>query len=404
MAAVAPGAWVREGAVYKRRNRADRSPGGGGVNQVGPVGVSDRPTGTGYVRYEDLFTSGNTFQQVLNKVTGGAVLTLPEGTFSFSDFANGFYEGVRVPASCGGIWGSGLNTVIEMVAGTSTKASDSTAVPADGSGGTNQCYLLGVWSSNTLLRNFQLVGTSQPHPYNGIRLAGTSAAPLTGITLQYLLTAGAAPGYANFPPGETFVAGANHVTGLQIIGCEFDGRDPATGTRVCASQIGINNSASAYFQDVYSHHSGYGHGMAFYRVAGIHTVRTRCEYNGGASSGFQHAGVAINQEECSGTVLHESPTLIMDSAHNASGFHVTWNSSAADGYADDPNITLTNVTHDAGRDAAGCLALQIGDTYAGGATPQTSMPTITKGGVTLTPKDSSNTSGASAAANFIRYH
>src|SRR6478736_10316682 len=74
-----------------------------------------RPSGTGYVRWEDLYRSGNSFQAVVNKVTGNRILTLPAGTFTFRDFRNGSYDGIRIgdgaAAGCRGIVGSGRNTI-----------------------------------------------------------------------------------------------------------------------------------------------------------------------------------------------------------------------------------------------------------------------------------------------------
>ncbi len=84
-----------------------------------------RPSGSGYVRWEDLYRSGDTFQAVVNKVTNNRILTLPEGTFTFRDFRNGYYDGIRVgdgtAAGCKGIVGSGRNTIIRGVANTATR-------------------------------------------------------------------------------------------------------------------------------------------------------------------------------------------------------------------------------------------------------------------------------------------
>lgn len=383
------GAWVLASGAWKRRGSADRTPG------VAPVG---RPSGSGYVRYEDLYVSGNTFQQVLNKVTSGDVLTLPEGTFSFSDFANGFYEGFRVPTACGGIWGSGRNTILQMAPNSSTKGSDTTAVPP--SSGTNQCFLMGTWHSNTVLRNFQLLGTPQGHPYNGIRVAGASGAVLTGILCQDVFFNGCWPGYANFPPGETFGFGTNWTNGAQLINCEFDGRDATARTPSCASPFGWNNSSNAYVQDVYAHHSKTGM-PTFYKTAGVHTVRLRSEFNGTGSGVLSSAG--INHEDVTGTVLHESPSLIINRAGGNSGLHVTLNSGVGNNSA----VTLTNVTHDAGP-TGGCFSVEIDDNYVdptGLSQTQTTLPTITKGGVTLTGRDSNaGTSSPDPAAQFFRYH
>src|SRR4051794_37669503 len=77
-----------------------------------------RPSGPGYVRYEDLYVGGDTLQQTFNRVTGNDILTFPEGEFIFDDgFTNGYYDCIRVPTTCGGIAGSGNGTVFRMPVG-----------------------------------------------------------------------------------------------------------------------------------------------------------------------------------------------------------------------------------------------------------------------------------------------
>lgn len=376
------------GSVLKRKGRADRTP---------SVPNTGRPSGTGYVTYESLYTTGNTLQQVLNKVTGSNVLTFPEGEFTFDNFANGYYEGVRVPAACGGIWGSGRNTIFKMTPGTSNKANDTTAVPP--SSGTNQCYLIGSYHSGPVYRNFQLLGTDQGHYYNGMRLVGTSGARISNVLIRDVFFNGCYPGYANYPPGETFGFGTNWTDNVSLINCEFDGRHPTSRVKDGGSPFGWNNSTNAYVENVYAHHSKTGM-PTFYATTGVHTVGLRAEYNGTGGGVLSAAG--INHENVAGTVLHESPTLLIDRAGGNTDLHIT----LQNGIANNPDVTLTNVVHDAGPNTA--FSVMISDGYVdpqGRAQKQTSLPTITKAGAVLTARDANaGNSNPDTATQFFRYH
>lgn len=386
---MSPAIYHAAGGVLVRKGRSSVTP------PSGPVG---RPTGTGYVRYEDLAVAGDDLRSVVKKVTGGKILTLPVGTFTFSDFNDpaGFFEGVRVPQACGGIWGSGTSTVIQMNTSTSTQANNTTAIPT--SGGTNQCYLLGFWFSNQVLRNLTMHGTEQGHLYNGVRFAGSSASPITGNLVQDVVFKGAARGASGIPPGETFTVGTNHANNFQIVNCEFDGRNDA-GQPAAASLIGPNNSSGILVQDTYVHDTIAGSGIALYRCDTIQLVRLK-SWNNGTSA---HYGNAINLEECTGTVSIISPDLKINRPTNP-GWHVGINSSTADGYSDNPNITITDPVNDNGPDNA-CFSIMIGATYNGGPQAQTSLPRVIKSGVTLTWLDKSvSIAGADPTQNAIRYH
>jgi hypothetical protein len=378
------------GGVLVRKGRSNITP---------PAPTSTRPSGAGYVRYEDLYTTGNDLRAVIKKVTGGNILTLPEGTFTFSDFNDpaGYYEGVRVPSACGGIWGSGAGTIIQMNAGTSTQANNTTAIPT--AGGTNQCYLIGFWYSNQVLRNCTVHGTEQGHLYNGVRFAGSSGTPITNNLVQDVTFKGAARGASGVPPGETFTIGTNHANSFSVINCELDGRDDG-GNKTAASLIGPNNSSNILVQDTYVHDTIAGSGIALYRCDTIQLVRLK-SWNPGTSA---HYGNCINLEECSGNITITAPNLQVNRASGNTGWHIGINSSTADGYSNDPNITITDPVNDNGPDN-GCLSIMIGATYAGGPQAQTSLPTVTKGGATLTWLDKSvSIAGADPTKNAIRYH
>jgi hypothetical protein len=360
-----------------------------------------RPTGAGYVRYEDTYVSGDTLQQTFNRVTGGKVLTFPEGTFTFSDFANGYYDGVRIGPSgasgCGGIAGSGRGTVFKMVANSSTKQSIGNATS-----GTNPCFLINVQGTSgspltaPVLQNFSLIGTAQGHYYNGIMVGYCNDAVISGL---YLL--GASPGYANYPPGETFGIDVWHSPRCTLKNTEIDGRD-TNGTRTCASPFGWNNTTDAYVYNCYVHHSKAGMPTWWYTV-NVTTRNLRSEYNGSGSG--QLNGYGLNHENVTGIVRHYNPTLIIDKPGGNSGLHMSLNSSSTN----DNDVQIIEPIFDAGP-TAGCFSVAINDSYDGAGTgtgtqQQTSLPTVIKNGVTLTGRDANQgTSGADPATQFFRYH
>lgn len=359
-----------------------------------------RPTGTGYVAWETLWAAGDDLRSVLAKVRNGDVLTLPAGTYEFRDFNDGGTNyGVSIPAACGGLWGSGTGldgnpaTIFQMTPNTSTKAS---SVPT-AAGTTNPLFLMRSGSDGTIFKKFQLKGTQQGHLYNGLRLSGTSANPITG-TVDGVYCNGCNPGNASVNPGETFAFSTNHTDGVQILNSFFDGRDVGAG--YCSTLIGHNSSTNTYLQDTTVQYAWYGAGITHWQTTNIHSVRLVSQYNGWGGTG----GHAINHENTGGTILHESPTLIIDLAH-AHGKHFTINTATDSGYPNNPNISLTNVTHDAGPSTYnGALYFQIGDTFLGSPNPQTSMPAVTKNGVSLVALDSSVGGTANPARNMVRAH
>lgn len=371
-----------------------RSTGTATLSGTGSLTVvnSTLPTGTQFVSYNSLAVAGDTLRTVLTKVPQGKILTLPNGIYEFTDFAQSNY-GVLVPANVGGIWGSGTGSVLRMTPNTSTRAS---AVPTT-AGTTNPYRLIGTKTANQLFKNFQLQGTAQGHLYGGLSIAGSSSAPLSGIVVDGVTFNGANPGNSSSPPGETFGLGTNHTDGLQVLNCSFDGRDAGGG--YCSSLIGFNSSTNTYVANTTCQYSWYGAGITYWLCDGIHSKNLVSKYNGWGGTG----GHGINHENVGGTVLHESPTLFIDLTHGH-GKHISLQNSSSQGYVNNPNVSLTNITHDAGV-TGGCFMVLIGDSYEGRTQVQTSLPTITKNGITLLGRDASvSTANPDPVTQFFRYH
>jgi hypothetical protein len=293
---------------------------------------------------------------VLNAVPSGMTLTLDAGTYTIgSDFADQDTSCVKVPSNVGGIYGAGTEqTILQMVANTSTKAG---IIPTT-TGSSNPTHLMLVGNGNFLLKNLQIKGTPQGHYYGGVQFypdAG-SGNYMSGIVVDGVKFVNTSPGYANFPPGEVFQLEFNWCDAPQVLNCEMDGRDPATGTPISASPLGYNNCTNSYVQDTYCH-DGVSSMPTWYRCTGIHTVRLRSQLTG--SGPGQYAGSGINHEQCDGAILHESPTL--QPGYGTTGINGTRNALHFAWANDDgthtgaTSVSLTGVTHDAGPDTSGCF-------------------------------------------------
>lgn len=360
-------------------------------------GFIARPTGTAYVTYESLNPTGTlSFRQVVGNVPSGKILTLPEGTFTVSDFSQGYLSGLIVPATCAGIIGSGSGTIFQMVPGSSTKASSVPTADFE----ENECHLMDInLTHGFLLKNLTVKGTNQGHPYNGVRIGNGTLTNLNNVTIDNVLFSGCAPGYSNFPPGETFMLDTNWTTNTRILNCEFDGRTPWNGAIGCPSQIGYNNSTNCYLENVYAHHAISG-GPTFWRCTNVHTINLRSELNGTGGSGDIQTGAmdsilngwGVNHENVSGSILHENP-ILKPGTHAAAHMQVM----NYDGtHARANPVQFTNVTHDGVVIKAFIQGAQFG----------TPWPAVTKNGVTLTARntDVSGFASPNGATEYFVVH
>lgn len=265
-----------------------------------PVGscASSYPSGIGVSTYQSL--SGATFDARVNAAPDANIVSLPEGTFTFSNFTKskvdtGIWAGADI--SQAGLIGEGVDrSFIKMNANTSTQAA------AANTGGTNQVYLMAIGKINGLnsgnalsglrLSCFTLIGTNQGHLYNGVRLA-----QVTNSVFSSLKLVAAAPGNSNVPPGETFALNDYRGGNNTYKDIEIDGA--GTG----ASGIGINGSGAVSnnsFTDINAHHMPYSAGIALWQVDGTQTL-TRFKSTNNKTG--------INIERVKGMVNIHQPTL-----------------------------------------------------------------------------------------------
>jgi len=365
---VSTGVWfARPTNVWRRYRRPD----------VGTV----RPSGTGYTTLESVDTGGSlvsgkwvwgsgvTLQSVLTTAAPN-VLTLPVGIFEFDDFAQSGQWGILVPATSGGIAGSGPGTVLRMRAGTSTKAS---SVPVQSTAATNPLYLIrATGGSDQQFTNFQLQGTDQqtdpntgkPHCYNGLMVGlwpdGHPA------TLDNLLINGIR-GDAGSQPGETFGINVYSCLDVTIKNCEVSGYMVDGTTRVGSSPIGFNSfrgtPGRVHVRNCYLHDATIGQ-FTMYQTSDVTTVDVQSTRN---TRAFNHERTA--------RVTHVNPVAVVDAGLAPNGMHFAYANPQLTAWPDSPN-TIQNPAHPGDSHLDGKLAVMVQDTYAGAANQQTTLPTI----------------------------
>lgn len=397
----------REGVVtYSGAGTTPPSTGGGTGGQVGGGGtVVARPSGPGYVRYEDLYRLGDTPSQVVAKVTGGQVLTFPEGIFEWTDFGQGYVDSLRLGnggyTGCRGLAGTSRNTIFRVKAASSTKGSSIASISS--SSGTNPAYVININRMNNCeFRNFRLQGTDQGHEYNGIRIDRCNDALISDLFLD-----GASPGSANMPPGETFGINVYMSPRARMLNTEVDGRHPVTRARWCASPVGWNDTTDAYVENCYFHHSKAGM-PTWWETQNVEVIDTTSYANG--SGGGSLNGQAFNFERAWGRIRLTRCTFkpwgkweqAKGNTHpdvtTNSGLHISLNNDQHDM----PDVLIEDPVHDQGPHSSGAFAVYIADTYIGGQMV-TTWPTIKKGGVTLQGRMSNNTSGVAAGTHYVVY-
>lgn len=301
----------------------------------------ERPTGPGYVRWEDIYVTGDTMQQTFNRVPLDAngqkqIVTFPEGLFEYNGFNEGYYEGFRIGGPDGhaggvkGIWGSGRNTIFRPKANTANRQ-----LPGNIAGdqfGFNRV-------DNAVLKNFALHGT----PQNGLYYTGIKMYMSHNLEIDNLYLRGASPGYSNYPPGETFGLNIFQCTDALVQNCEIDGRD-ANGNRSSSSPLGWNGtgapgaagnlSKNATVKNVYAHHSIAGM-LTFWQTLNVYTEDYYSYSNGSGSGSLSGAG--INHEESNGVIRHIRPKLYLTGYKSTEPGHTQNNSS---------HMTMQNTTAD----------------------------------------------------------
>lgn len=345
-----------------------------GFDQPASAAVAPgRPSGASYVRYEDLYRSGDNLQRVIEKVTGNRILTLPNGSFSIADFRHGYYAGFAIgsgaAAGCRGLAGSGRGTVLQVQANTASRRVSSESCGSQLSISNKQ------WA---VLSNFTLKGGPQNGMnYDGIKVSGCPDARLTWLYLK-----GGSRGYSQRPPGESFGINVLRSDRVKVLDSEIDGRDDS-GTRVTSSPIGWNYGRDAAVIRTYAHHGVAGM-LTFFDTTNVYTEDYQA-FSTGSGAGTK-SGHGINHEQSQGLIRHIRPKLYVNGVYSRVAGSTGSNSMHfmfANTKQDVPDIEIIDPEFDKGPGSTGMMAILIADRYSvfpGGQRIRTA-PSVRKNGV-----------------------
>lgn len=282
---------------------------------LGPT-QTGRPTGSDYVRYEDLYRQGDSVGAALGRLTQPKIVTFPEGKFTCWDFNSGFQAGIAVPGLCRGIVGSGrgtlggsTGTVFTIAPRSSTKgngARDSSGrlyVPNQDNSTPCQLNVLKQvgQSAPAVWKNFQVAGTDQGHIFSAFQVANTAGAN----TFENLLIAGWT-GDNGAPPGETSALAVSGRGAHVVNQVEADGRRSVGGEVFGAMGVTFQNSVGASFRSCYVHDVRASAFAIFQSVGG---ALVDCTSDATVPDGRGLANGGINFERAAGWTI-VNPALI----------------------------------------------------------------------------------------------
>lgn len=305
-----------------------------------PLLFDGRPTGSGFVRYEDLYRVGDDVTKALGRLTTSSVVTFPEGIFECIGFNHNLADiGILVPKICAGIWGSvpaskmsynGTNGTIFQVKPKSSISAQ--YVPGKGTAVPMRIMMrIGGYGSASY-GNFHVRGTDQGHIYQGFYEYNSKGA----VTVQDCLFSGSETSGVS-PPGETFVFGIHNAPDHTITRCEFDGRRYSDGLPHSGLAT-VQNCDKGTWVDCYGHHAK-ASSMVIYQSTHIDFWDCRSEWNGIGANPLNGSG--WNHERAS-AIRHFRPTSMVDQRSGNVGVHMTfsndtWTSGA---YGTQKNGTL----------------------------------------------------------------
>ena len=302
---------------------AGHATGGPTIRPAQPMVIDGRPTGTDFVRYEDLYKLGDTVTKALGRLTTNSIVTFPEGIFECAGFDHNLADiGIYVPKICAGIWGSvpaskmtynGSNgTIFQVKPNSSTSAKyvptrKGTAVPM------RVMMRMGA-STGASYGNFHVRGTDQGHIYQGFYDYNSPGK----VTVQDCLFSGAEISGVS-PPGETFVFGIHNAPDHLVARCEFDGRRYSDG--LPHGGLGtVQNCDKGTWIDCYGHHAK-ASSMVIYQSTHIDFWDCRSEWNGMGGNPLNGSG--WNHERAN-AIRHIRPSSYVDQRNGNVGVHMTF--------------------------------------------------------------------------------
>lgn len=365
------------------------------------------------VRYEDVYVAGDTFRQTCARVTGGRVMTLPEGVFEWDDFAMGdagyLWYGLIIGSSTGGFtglkgfMGSGPGTILRMREKTSTKAEDLANPPTSGSTTQQLTQMLFNHCDDALLCNLTFEGADQdtstyPTYYTGVKFSRCMRPTVAWVHIR-----GAGNGWRNGPPGEAFSVIFYDNTGTVsypiVHDCDIDGRRP-DGARVAAANLSFNGPNNGQANRIWSHHTAHSHGLVYWLSGNCSTEDYWATDIGYTNSNGDQLSLCVNHEQAKATITHNRPRWILNGKYSAipghtlnAGMHFSaWSTT------DDTSIVISDPINDAGPNGTSILSCDMRSTYGGGGIAGagynviTTMPVVTKNNTALAIRSKSSKS------------
>jgi hypothetical protein len=309
--------------------------------------VWSRPTGADYVTWESLVGTTTANAQLaspqtpvlltasfMKAITGNKILSLPPGIFEaengFNHYVNDNMIGIGQGYAAGlrGIVGSGSHstpgasgaeTILRMrgkVTATAGEQPHGNLIIANN--------VVDPYFGGFSLHGVQTRGDNVFHA--GIMLASCSGKPV----IERIYMKNVSPGFANYPPGETFGINIFRTPNATIRDSEIDGRDLA-GNRTAASPIGwntvINDTSTVNVQRVYTHHGLTGM-LTFWQTTNL---ITEDYYTYSWSSGTGPlSGSGINHEQSGGRIRHIRPRLFVNGAKSSGPVRGAYGHPASD--------------------------------------------------------------------------
>lgn len=266
-----------------------------------PAQITERPTGPGYQRYEDLYQTGDTVTQAMERCADKAIITFPEGEFLTSGFptAQG-YASIIIPKKCKGIIGAGkgtLNgstgTVFKLVENSNTQYDPPSVGSSLASLARIMMQIDGYY--DLTLANFQLAGSEQVKsgritPFHGMTIYN----PNGRVTMHDMMATGWY-GDLTHPPGETFglsirgKTGSPAYHGHRVARLETDGRRVPGGPIYGVSGGWFANTIGGYWVDCHFHH-GKGSPWVSYQVFDTDMYDNSYDHSGVPAS----EGISVN--------------------------------------------------------------------------------------------------------------
>ncbi len=350
------------------------------------------------VLFDDLYDAGMgdrslALQKVVNKVTGGKVLVLPNAEFTIGtggwqgkdDGKGDFAPALLIHKQCGGLRGTGTMNFDDPWSSDCTHITLAPNTCRRGSVGGAAVHAGKSGSAPLTFKNFWLTGTDQGKQTSsgeGPGSDGKSEKLVTGlyvynapsVVAEDLFTNGF-HGNNGAPPGETFqnqYVGCGKVTLRRL---RTDARREKGGKAYGAVGITVANCAGYVWEDCVSVGSNGSANMVLFQTGPGVTRRLVCgqaevipSVGGVLKSGFNH-------ERTTGTV-HEDLTVyaITGRPHI---FHTndTW-SSGPSGSVVDGSLTIRGVKWNDAGVASGKLVVETWKTTMGGAYTNRTAPTV----------------------------